>query len=99
MVSQEIIFPVLILITIFCVGVYLILRPYRKAKILINKWASDNNFEVIKKERKIGFDTGPFIFGGWTAIYKVVVKEPEGRIKTLYTKTGAYFGPFLIILL
>ncbi|MCP3933257.1 MAG: hypothetical protein GY705_29655 [Bacteroidetes bacterium] len=80
MTSEEIIFPILILLAIFCFGVYLQVRPYRKAKLQIEKWANENNYMIHRKEKKIGLNTGPFIFGGWTAIYKVSVGDSE-RIK------------------
>jgi len=72
----------------------LILRPYRKAKVLIAEWASDNDYKIYRTERIIGFDIGPFIFGGWTAIYKVVIEDQKGRKKTFWTRTGSYLWPF-----
>jgi hypothetical protein len=94
MISHEIIFPIVFLLILSCFGIYLILRPYRNAKVLIAKWASDNDYKIYKKERKIGFDTGPFVFGGWTAIYKVVIEDQSGIKQTFWTRTGSYLWPF-----
>ena len=94
MILHEIIFPIVLLLILTCFGIYLIFRPYRNAKVLIAKWASDNDYKIYKKECKIGFDTGPFIFGGWTAIYKVVIEYESGVKKIFWTKTGSYLWPF-----
>jgi hypothetical protein len=94
MISQDVIFPILLLSIFLFLGIYLALRPYKKAKVLIEKWAKDNNYKVHRQERKIGFDTGPFIFGGWTAIYKVSIEDQDGIKKTVWTRTGRYFSPF-----
>lgn len=94
MISQDVIFPILLLLLFLCLGIYLIVRPYKKAKVLIEKWANDNNYKVHSQERKIGLDTGPFIFGGWTAIHKVTIEDQKGIQKTFWTKTGRYLFPF-----
>ncbi len=75
-------------------GICLNIRPYKKARKLIAKWADDNGYRVIEKEKKIGFNTGPYIFGGYTAIHKIVIVDKYYKTRTAWTKTGKYFWPF-----
>ncbi len=86
-----IVIPILIF-TYF--AIWLIFRPYKKAHKLIEKWANDNGYKVIEKEKKIGFDTGPYIFGGYTAIHKIVVVDKNNKRRIAWSKTGKYFWPF-----
>jgi hypothetical protein len=94
MISQDVIYPILLLLLFLSLCIYLIVRPYKKAKALIKEWANDKDYKIHRQERKTGLDTGPFIFGGWTAIYKVTIKDRGGNIKTFWTKTGRYLLPF-----
>ena len=91
--SYTIIIVTFILIfTVF--AIWLIFRPYKKAHKLIDKWANDNGYRIIEKEKKIGFDTGPYIFGGYTAIHKIKIFDQDNKRKIVWTKTGNYFWPF-----
>jgi hypothetical protein len=94
MISQDVLFSILLLLLFLSLGIYLVIRPYKKAKALIEEWANDNNYKIHRLERKTGFDTGPFIFGGWTAIYKVSIKDRGGNLRTFWTRTGRYLIPF-----
>ncbi len=87
-----IIIIVVLIFTYF--AIWLIIHPYKKAHKLIEKWANDNGYKVISKEKKIGFNTGPYIFGGYTAIHKVAIVDEENKRRIVWTKTGNYLWPF-----
>ena len=75
-------------------GVWLSIRPYLKANHFIEKWANENGFKVLEKKKKFGWDTGPYAFGGCTAIHQLVVLDKDDKRRKVWTKTGSYFWPF-----
>lgn len=86
---------IIVFIVIFSYfGIWLNIKPYRKANKLIEKWAHDNGYEVLEKRKKIGFDTGPYTFGGYTAIHKILIVDRNGCKRKAWTKTGNYMWPF-----
>jgi len=91
--SGTVIIVTFIVIFVYC-GIWLIIRPYRKANELIEKWANENGYIILDKRKKFGFNTGPYLFGGYTAIHKILIVDANGSKKKVWTRTGNYFWPF-----
>jgi len=67
----------------------------RRSKIILQKWAEENGFQITQKKQRYLFSTGPFKW--WTnsrnqIIYAFRVRDREGRERSGWARCGSYFG-------
>jgi len=68
---------------------------YRRAKIILQKWADDQGYEIIRKKQRYLIFTGPFKF--WTnsrnqIIYQLTVRDRDGHERSGWARCGSYWG-------
>ncbi len=67
----------------------------RRSKVILQRWADSNGFQILQKRQRYMFFTGPFRF--WTnsrnqIIYFFRVRDREGRERSGWARCGSYFG-------
>jgi hypothetical protein len=71
----------------------------RRSKVILQKWAEENRFQITAKKQRYMFFTGPFRW--WTngknqIIYFVKVRDKEGRERSGWVRCGGYLGGVLL---
>jgi hypothetical protein len=67
----------------------------RRSKIILQKWAYENGFQIMEKKKRYLFFAGPFNW--WTnsrnqIIYYLKVRDRNGRERSGWARCGSYFG-------
>ncbi len=67
----------------------------KRSKIILQRWAEANGFEILEKKQRYMIFTGPFRF--WTnsrnqIIYFFRVRDREGHERTGWARCGSFWG-------
>jgi hypothetical protein len=63
-----------------------------RSRAMVNKWAKDNNYTLLKKEHRI-FRKGPYFLSGRNqAVYRVEVRDATGLKLKGWVRCGNWFG-------
>jgi hypothetical protein len=95
MMQKKTIELILMMVVVFgLVGAYgwwVIKWQYKKADRLLENWARQNGFTILRKERANPWRTGPGVLyaKNTQVIYRVVAQDAEGKKKTGLVKIGS----------
>lgn len=93
--QKKVITPILIIIVVFSLvgllGWWMYKWQYSKADTMLETWAGQNGYSLVKKEKANPGGTGPGVryAGNTQVIYRIEVKDGEGRTKTGTAKIGS----------
>jgi hypothetical protein len=64
----------------------------RRGHALVSRWAAKNGYEIVRRQWSL-FRVGPFPLAalGKQAIYRLVVRDREGRESSCWLKVGDFF--------
>ena len=93
--TQHILVPILIGVPAITLFVMVFWWFDRRSKIILQKWADSNGFQILQKTQQYMIFTGPFKF--WTnsrnqIIYWFRVRDKQGRERSGWARCGSYFG-------
>jgi len=88
---MEGIVPALVILGFLAFGVSITVWTFSRARNLLNRWASDNGYQIMESEF-CWFRRGPFF---WTSskgqmIYHVVVRTSDGHSRRGWVRCGGF---------
>ena len=74
---------------IFAVG--MMVWHYSRAAEILNRWAGDNDYEIVSSER-CWFWRGPFFWSSKSQeVYYVTIRTPNNRLRRGWVRCGGWF--------
>jgi hypothetical protein len=85
-------FPAILIVFALVVGIAALGWHFSRARSMLERWASDNGYQILNKEYRNLF-RGPFL---WTtskgqAVYHVRVRDRQGLEHTGWVRCGSWF--------
>ena len=93
---MEELFPFFITTTFIIFGLVMTAWTFSRSREILEKWASDNGYQLIKSEFR-WLRRGPFFWSSskGQTIYYVTVQSPDGQIKCGWVRCGGFFWGIL----
>jgi hypothetical protein len=67
---------------------------YREASRRLRAWAVLNGYGILRKQLRL-FRRGPFFWWPGLLVYRLTVRDAEGRVRGCYVRVGGWFPGML----